>query len=170
MKLLTKFEIHKDEFIDAYRVHVKYKFKLQRSMILSVLLFTFGMVMEYAFQLDFNFINNFVFWIMIIAIAMNLTSDYLLPKMAYNNLLSNATNKGEVEMNDEKIIFIYGKIRDEQAWNDYDHCIETDASFLLYKKDIFKVLVKDSFKNEIDEVRNILIEKVNGGNKITVRK
>lgn len=169
MKIEGKFEISKSDYIDIYRIHVKYKFKLQKYMIASVLLFAFGMIMQFI-GVDLKFANMLVAVVMIAAIALNLIADFTFPKTAYKGLVMNDKDKGKFILDDESLIMIYGKVKLKKTFDNYDSCIETDTAFLLYRKNEFDVLFKSNLSNQMDEVRNILVEKVNKGKKLTIKR
>lgn len=171
MNIKGIYNISKDEFIHIYQVHVNYKFKLRRSLYMSVGLFAFGLAMEYGVGMDFSFINTLVFWIMIAAFVINMLSDFVLPKTAYKNMLASGMTEGFIEMNDNYLCI--GKNSSQSLkkdWNDFDSCIECDEAFLLYKRDSFTILVKSIIQEDMDVVRSFLKNKVNKQNNILYKR
>lgn len=162
------FDITKKMYIDLYRTHVKYKFKLHRSMIMSVLLLVFGLTMQYVFKMDFSFINMIVFWITVAAIIMNLLSDYVLPKTAYNNLILNHNEKGSIIGRNDGFDIKLSQRTDKKLWKDFDSVIETDLAFLLYKRDTFIVILKNN--NYVDDMRNLFKKHINQDKNILYKR
>ena len=169
MKLERKFDITKSEYIDIYRIHVKYKFKLQKYMLASVLLFAFGMVMQFI-GVDLKFANILVGIVMAAAILLNLVADFIFPSTAYKNLLLNEKNKGRFILEDDHLTLIYGKVKSKRAWSDYDACLETNIEFLLYRKNEFDVLLKSTISDHTDEVRSLLNHHVNKGKTYIIKR
>lgn len=164
-------EISKKDFIHIYRSHVRYKFKLRRSLYMSVGLFVFGLLMEYGIGMDFSFLNTFVFWIMVAAYIVNAMSDYVFPKIAYNTIKDAGKIDGWIELQDTYVLIRdKGSKEEKKEWNVFDTCIECEEAFLLYEKDQFTIIMKTVLHNELDNVRSFLKDKVNKGRTIQYKR
>lgn len=170
MNIKGEYHISKEAFIHIYQVHVKYRFKLRRSLYMSIALFAFGLCMEYGAKMEFSFLNTFVFWIMIAAFVVNLLSDFVLPKTAYNNLKLQEMTDGWMELHDTYLQMGKAHQGIKKEWSTFDACIECEEAFLLYKKDSFTILMKSMMETNIDEVRLFLKEHVNKGNDIKYKR
>lgn len=170
MKIKGEYHITKEEFIHIYQVHVRYKFKLRRSLYMSVCLFAFGLLMEHGVGMDFTFINTFVFWIMIAAFVINLLADFILPKTAYNNLKIQKVDQGWMELHDDYLQIGRDAHALKKEWSTYDTCIECEEAILLYKKDSFTMIMKSMIGSDLDNVRAFLKENVNRGKDIIYRR
>lgn len=170
MNIKEKFEIDYPTFLSLYRIHCHFKFHLHRSMILSTILFCSGLFFERGLHINFGSINAMMLVILIASIVLNLLADFYLPKIAYKNLKMSGMSQGIVSITDNEIEFGEGINRTKRVWPQYTSCIETKEAFLLYQKDQFTILLKAIFPNQIDEVRNLLQQKVNKGKPIKRKK
>lgn len=169
MKITNHYQISYSEFLKLYRVHSHVKFHLRRYMILAVILFCLGEVFEKFLNMDFASINSMIFIILVVSIALNILADFVLPKQAYHSLKMNHQEEGTVTITEDALIFGEGRQKLIKQWSAYTSCIETDTAFLLYQRDQFTILLKEVCGSQIENVRELLKEKVNKGKKIKVK-
>lgn len=160
MNIQYSYEIKKDEYEEIFRTHLKFKFRIRRSMYMSLALYIFGLTMQYGIGMDFAFINTLVFFIVIFAIAVNLFADFYLPKKAYHNLVSQEQHQGTLIINQEGVSATHGKIETNYQWELFNSFTENEYAFLLYRKDVLFVLPKQFDSTKLDEVRKFIKDRI----------
>lgn len=170
MRIKSSYHIDQATFTQLYRVHCHVKFHLQRSMILSALLLVIGEVLERGVGMNFGWMNSVVFILVIISVLCNLVCDYWMPKTAFKHLVDMHQNEGIITITEDELIFGEGKQAVHRKWSQYTSCIEAEAGFLIYQRDMFTILLKESCGNQLEEVTTLLQNKVNHGKPIKRKK
>lgn len=164
------YHMSEEVFTRIYRAHCHIKYHMRRSLVMSFLLLAFGLVMEYGYQKDFRRLNLCILVLLIICLICNYICDYRIPKVAYLGMYENQDEQTFIKITESGIHF--GKDIDEYSrnWNQFDKCYETKDAFLLYQKDAFTMIWKQICKDQVDEVRDLLKERVNHGKEIKLKK
>jgi len=170
MKIKQTYKITPEVFTEVYRTHCHIKFHIRRSMYLSIGLFLFGMVMEKGYGKDFGWINSVVVVLVIVSVLCNLLCDFVLPKSAYKALCAQKADTGVITIQDDGLIFGEGQMSIRKTWDQYEVCVETKSAFLLYQKDLFTMILKETCEQHVEEVRSLLQNKVNKGKNIPYKK
>lgn len=170
MNIKGTYNIDYETFLPIYRIHNQVKFHLHRYMVFSVLLLCVGMFLEKGMHMDFGAVNSMVIILVFASVGLNLLADFILPKQAYKNLQMAHLDQGIITIQNQSILFGEKSQKIEKNWNFYTSCIETDTAFLLYQKDQFTILPKEIMDGHVDDVRNLLKEKVNKGKSIVWKK
>lgn len=170
MKIKSSYQIDEATFIRIYRAHCHYRFHLRRSFYLSWCLLILVTVMEQRYGMDFEGMDYVIVTLVIISTLFNGICDFLVPKAAYKNLKKQKADHGTMIIQNDGVIFEEMQREIYRDWNQYQNCIETADAFILYQRDLFTIIMKNCCNGQIDEVRNLLKEKVNRGKTIKQKK
>ncbi len=170
MKIKLKYHFSEALFTKIYRTHCHIKFHIRRSMIMSILLLLFGLIMEKGYGKDYGWLNSVVIVLVIISVVCNYLCDYRIPKIAYRELCEQHQDDNVITLQEDGLLFGEGRDSVHRSWEQYDQCFETADAFLLYQKNLFTILLKDACGSQVDEVRDLLVNKVNKGKKIAFKK
>lgn len=170
MLIQASYHMSEAVFIRIYRVHCHIKFHIRRSMVMSLCLLLFGLVMQYGFDKDYEWLNGIVAILFLVSVACNYVCEYQIPKAAYRELYENENDQTIVEIQDDGIRYGKGQNVIFYSWDRYHQCYETKDAFLLYQRDLFTMVWKEACGSQIDDVRCLLAEKVNHGKPLKVKR
>ncbi len=170
MNLKISYQIDKVTFARIYRAHCHYKFHLRRSFILSCCLLVFVVFMKFVYETEFDGMEYIIGVLVIASGLCNLICDFIIPKVAYKNLVEQQAAHGNMTIQDEGLQF-HNELGDIfRSWDQYNKCIETEDAFLLYQRDLFTIIMKKDCKEEWKNIRVLLKERVNQGKEIKQKK
>ncbi len=170
MNITGSYQISQTEFEEVFRIHIRYKFRMRRTMYLSVALLIFGVSMEHFFFMNFGWINRINAVLFVIIILFNFFCDFRWPKMAYQRYCEQEMDRHVITLQDNQMIIGDDWKSVKEYWSDFQDCIETEKAFLLYKKDMLYILWKQVCPDQVDRVRQLLQEKIKDGRSILFRK
>lgn len=170
MHIKQSYRMSEAVFTRIYRTHCHIKFHIRRSMVLSFCLLMFGLVMDIGFNKDYGWMNAIVTVLFIVSVLCNYICEYRIPRAAYLSLYENEQEQSTVTITDDGISFKEGNDLMYRSWDQYTQCYECKDAFLLYQKELFTMIWKDVCKDQVDEVRELLKDKVNHGKSIRLKR
>lgn len=163
MKFSRQFEILPEVYKQAFRDDVNFRYHLRRSMIITVMFFLFGFILNSIVDMGLGFINNIVLVIVIVATIVNACIEFIFPKVAYSALKKEGKTCGTITLSDDGIFIKSFDYQSNVVWSECGGITQNADAFILYITGGIFVLPKSIFtdKKEQKVIEEKLVEKGN---------